>query len=183
MEKGFEAITKKMAESITGRFYVAFLDDDGNILYSSLLPESVETLKKLIQVFAYCEVGDFQVKRLTKSNLLVYKVSPHTVLALESYAKEGVLIAAAKHLEENYADLFREPEDRHPAPQVQEVSEKSSEEPITELVQEVSSTVTEETEKITEAIPREDKDLKEIRERLEKIDNLIKKRKRKLTRE
>jgi hypothetical protein len=181
MATGFDEIAKKIAELIPGRFYVAFLNSGGNILYSSLPADSGETLKKMAHIFSAYSVGDFQVKKLTRSNLLVYKVSPDVVLALESDEREGVLISAAKRLGEKYADLVRGPEDKLPALLVKEVSEATSKELSTVRIKEVSST--EETEKMAKPIPQDDKELAEIRERLEKIDNLIKKRKRKLTSE
>ncbi|WXG41815.1 MAG: hypothetical protein WED07_13795 [Candidatus Freyarchaeum deiterrae] len=178
MDNGFSEIVKKMAQFLPGRFYVAFLDCSGNILYSTLSAESEGTLKKIVQVFSVCDKGDFQVKKLAKNNLVVYKVSPDVVLALESYEKEGVLISAAKRVEEKYTDWSRSPEEQLPAPPVHEESGAATEkESSTGQVLEASSA--EETEKIANPIPQGDKELSEIKERLEKIDNLIKKRKRK----
>jgi hypothetical protein len=182
METEYSVIAKKMEAFMPGRFYVAFLDGVGNILYSSLSAESEKTLKNLAQVFSACDTGDFQVKKLAKSNLVIYKVSPNVVLALESYEKEGVLISAAKRLEEKYTEFVRGPEEKLQISRVKEVSETASEnESSTGLVQKVSTT--EETEKNANPNPKEDKELNEIRERLAKIDNLIKKRKRKTTSE
>ena len=195
MATEFSKIAKKIAEFIPVKYYLALIDDTCNILHSSLSTESVETLKKLAQIFPLCDIGDFQVKKLKKTNLIIYKLSPNLLLALESYEKEGVIISAAKRIEEKYTELFRTPEKQLQTPPPQETSETTSkvvpsaelvkEEsvkvvPSAELVKEVFSTT--ET-KTADPLLEGDKALNEIRERLQKIDNLIKKRKRKLSSE
>lgn len=186
METEFTKIAKKIAEFVPVKYYIAFLDGTGNILYSTLSSETEDTLKKLAQIFPVCDIGDFQVKKLKKTNLLVYKISPNVVLALESYEKEGVIISAAKRIEEKYTELFISPKKQIQTPPPQEVSEKAAEEASSTelvtssgLVKEVFSTL--ETKEIADPIPQGDKALNEIRERLQKIDNIIKKRKRKLS--
>ncbi|MFB0561968.1 MAG: hypothetical protein ACETWM_12265 [Candidatus Lokiarchaeia archaeon] len=167
MEKSFGEIAEKISQFIMKKCYAAFMDGDGNLLYSSLSNESEETLKKLAEVFPFWELGDYQLKKLGKSNLIVYKVSLNTILALESYEREGILIVTAKRLEENYADWFRDLEDQLPALQVKEVSEAPSEESSPGGVQEVSST--EETEKMGESIPQKESKLNEAKKRMKRM--------------
>ncbi|MEM2134325.1 MAG: hypothetical protein QXG44_05715 [Candidatus Jordarchaeaceae archaeon] len=150
MEKRFKEIADNITKFMPKKCYLAFLDDNGNMLYSSLTAESVGAVKQLSRVFPIWSPGDYQVKRLPKSNLLVYKASPHIILVIESYEKEGVLIVAGKRIEENYAELFRELEKEIPAPHIGEVAEKTSEAP--RIVQAVSAT--EELE-IAKSIPEE----------------------------
>lgn len=181
METEFNKIAKKIAEFIPVKHYIAFLDTAGNILYSSISKESEENLKKLTQIFPICDVGDFQVKKLKKTNMIVYKISPDTFLAIESYEKEGVIISAAKRLEEKYTELFETPKKpfQTPPPLIQEVSGTVKEEGSSvEEVKEAFSTV--ET-RIAEPTIKGEEGLKEIMERLAKIDTLIQKKKRKLT--
>ena len=142
MEKSFGEIAERILKFIPKKSYVAFLEESGGILHSSLSPESMETVKKLTRVFPVWDVGDFQLKKLAKTNLLVYKVSPRIILALESYEKEGVLIVAARRLEENYGDTFRSLESQLPAPRVEEAIEVSSEKSSPVLVQQSPETET-----------------------------------------
>lgn len=152
MEKRFAEIAETISKFILKKCYIAFLDDSGKMLYSSLMGESEDAVKKLCQIFPVWDTGDYQLKKLSKSNLLVYKVSPRIVFALESYEKEGVLIVAGKRLEENYMEWFSEIESQLPAPQVKEVLEVSTEEASLGLVREGSST---EESVIAESIPTE----------------------------
>jgi 23S rRNA pseudoU1915 N3-methylase RlmH len=151
MEKRFEKIAKKIDELVAGEKYIAFLDSGGNILYSSLPEESEQIVKKLSTVFSDCDIGDYQIKKLPKSNLLIYMISPLIILALESYEKEGILITVAKRLEENYEDLVDELESKLLRLPSNELAQISSEESGVELVQECSPS--KETEKIAESIP------------------------------
>jgi hypothetical protein len=180
METEFNKIAKKIAELIPGKYYIAFLNSAGEILYSSLSKESEENLKKLTQIFPACDIGDFQVKKLKKTNMIIYKLSPHIFLVIESYEKEGVIISAAKRIEEKYTELFESPKKQIQTPLIQEVSKPVKEEDsITEQVKEVFPTV--ETKKIADPTPQGETGLNEIIERLAKIDNLIQEKKRKLT--
>lgn len=115
MEKRFGEIADKVSRFTTKKSYVAFLDDFGNVLYSSLPPESEATVKKLKSIFPTWNVGDYQIKKLPKSNILIYKVSSRIILALDSYEKEGVLIIVGKRLEENFMNSFKELESMLPA--------------------------------------------------------------------
>ncbi len=127
MEKRFKEIADNITKFMPKKCYLAFLDDSGNILYSSLMAESESAVKQLSRVFPVWSPGDYQLKKLPKSNLLIYKASPRIILAIESYEKEGVLIVAGKRIEENYMDLFRELEKELPAPGVKAISETVSE--------------------------------------------------------
>nr|MDO8079335.1 hypothetical protein [Candidatus Freyarchaeota archaeon] len=167
MEKSFGEIAEKIAKFSPKKCYLAFLDCDGNFLYSSLPKESEETLKKLTKVSSAWDTGDYQIKKFEKSNLLIYKASPRIILALESYEKEGLLIVAAKRMEENYADLFRNVEDQFLAPKAKEVSEAPSGEPSLGLAQE--SSLIEETEKMAESTPEEKSRLNEARKRMKRM--------------
>ncbi|MEM2959038.1 MAG: hypothetical protein Q6366_005660 [Candidatus Freyarchaeota archaeon] len=151
MEKRFKEIADNIAKFMPKKCYMAFLDDSGTILYSSLMAESEAAVKQLSRVFPVWSPGDYQLKKLPKSNLLIYKASPRIILAIESYEKEGVLIVAGKRIEENYMDLFRELEKELPAPQAKAISETVSEAPL-KVAQGVSAT--EELE-IAKSIPEE----------------------------
>lgn len=177
METEFTQIAKKIAEFIPVKYYIAFLDCTGNILYSSLSKESEENIKKLSQIFPLCDVGDFQVKKLKKTNMVLYKISPDIFLALESYEKEGVIISAAKRLEEKYTELFGSP--KPPTLTTQAVSEiLKVEDPSTEQGKEVLSTI--ET-KIADPPIKGEAGLKEIMERLAKVDTQLQEKRRKIT--
>ncbi|MFB0563549.1 MAG: hypothetical protein ACETWM_20300 [Candidatus Lokiarchaeia archaeon] len=152
MEKRFAEIAETISKFMPKKCYVAFLDNSGNTLYSSLMGESEDAVEKLCRIFPVWDRGDYQLKKLSRSNLLVYKVSPRIILALESYEKEGVLIVAGKRLEENYIEWFLEIESQLPAPQVEEVLEVSTEETSLGLVREGSST---EESVIAKSIPTE----------------------------
>ncbi|MEM2145313.1 MAG: hypothetical protein QW279_08125 [Candidatus Jordarchaeaceae archaeon] len=115
MESRFKEIADRIAKFTTKKSSVAFLDDQGNVLYSSLTKESETAVKKLSGVFPVWSVGDYLIKKLLKSNILIYKVSNHTIVALDSYEKEGVLIIVGKRLEENFAETFKELESVTPA--------------------------------------------------------------------
>jgi hypothetical protein len=151
MQKRFGEVADRITKFMTKKGYVAFLDNNGNLLYSSLGSESEETVKKLSSVFPFWNIGDYQLKKLPKSNILVYKVSPSIVLALESYEKEGVLIVVGKRLEESFESMFKGLESELPAKQEKELIEVSSKKSSLELVQESSST--EVAQKTTEPIP------------------------------
>ncbi len=152
MEKNFGEIAERINRFMPKKSYVAFLDYSGNILYSALTSESENAVKKLCPIFPVWNVGDYQLKKLSKSNLLVYKVSPRIILSIESYEKEGVLIVAGKRLEENYVEWFSELEDQLPAPQVKEVIEVPTKEVSLGLVKEGSSA---EEALIAESLPKE----------------------------
>nr|MDO8079227.1 hypothetical protein [Candidatus Freyarchaeota archaeon] len=145
MEKRFREIADKIAKFTTKKSSVAFLDDHGNFLYSSLTKESEGAVKKLSSIFPVWNIGDYQLKKLLKSNILIYKVSPHIVVTLDSYEKEGVLIVVGKRLEENFATLFKDLESELPAVPVKELIEVSSKESNLGLVQEDPSTEKTET--------------------------------------
>ncbi|WXG42037.1 MAG: hypothetical protein WED07_14960 [Candidatus Freyarchaeum deiterrae] len=151
MQKRFGEIADKITKFMTKKGYVAFLDNNGNLLYSSLTGESEQAVKKLSSVFPVWNIGDYQLKKLPKSNIIVYKVSPHIVLALESYEKEGVLIVVGKRLEENFANLFKDLDVELPAPEAKGLIEVASKKSSLELVQESSSARV--TEKTYESIP------------------------------
>ncbi|MGQ9723348.1 MAG: hypothetical protein ACUVXA_18750 [Candidatus Jordarchaeum sp.] len=136
MEKSFGEIAEKIAKFMPKKCYVAFLENSGNLLWSSLTSESADAVSKLRGVFPVWDIGDYQLKKLSKSNLLVYKVSPRIVLAIESYEKEGVLIVTGKRLEENYLELFSEIESQLPAPKEEEVIEVPTKEVSLGLVKE-----------------------------------------------
>ncbi|MEM2144102.1 MAG: hypothetical protein QW279_01980 [Candidatus Jordarchaeaceae archaeon] len=179
METEFTQIAKKIATFIPVKHYIAFLDNTGNILYSSLSNESKENIKKLAQILPLCDIGDFQVKKLKKANLILYKISPDIFLAIESYEKEGVIISAAKRLEEKYTEIFGSKKTPIPTPQIQAVSEIVKEEnPGTEPVKEVLSTV--ET-KISDPPIKGEAGLNEIIERLAKVDTQIREKRRRIT--
>lgn len=108
MESRFKEIADRISKFTTKKSSVAFLDDQGNVLYSSLTKESETAVKKVSGVFPVWSVGDYLIKKLLKSNILIYKVSNHTIVALDSYEKEGVLIIVGKRLEENFAETFKE---------------------------------------------------------------------------
>jgi hypothetical protein len=129
MERRFKEIADRIAKFTTKKSSVAFLDENGNILYSSLIKESELAVKKLSGVFPVWNIGDYLLKKLLKSNILIYKVSPHIIVALDSYEKEGVLIIVGKRLEENFADMFKDLESElstTPAKELREVSPKES---------------------------------------------------------
>ncbi|MEM3525874.1 MAG: hypothetical protein QXV37_00535, partial [Candidatus Jordarchaeaceae archaeon] len=160
-----------------------FIDNAGTPLYSTLSPEAEENIKKLAQIFPICEIGDFQIRKLKKSNLLIYKLSPTILLALESYEKEGVIISAAKRLEEKYNELFETPKTPSPSktpPPPQEVVELSPErvsslEQVKEVV-ELSPGQVSVTERVFQTVETKTSDpnsqleerLNEIRERIAK---------------
>ncbi|MEM3587559.1 MAG: hypothetical protein QXO71_09585, partial [Candidatus Jordarchaeaceae archaeon] len=101
--------------------------------------------KKLKSVFSTWSVGDYQVRKLPKSNILIYKVSPHIIVALDSYEKEGVLIILGKRLEENFANIFKELESKIPATPVKGSVETVSKELSLELLQKGAPTKDTET--------------------------------------
>nr|MDO8080944.1 hypothetical protein [Candidatus Freyarchaeota archaeon] len=158
MEKRFAEIADKISRFTTKRSYAAFLDDHGNILYSSLTKESEEAVKKLKSIFPVWNIGDYQLKKLPKSNILIYKVSTHIIVALDSYEKEGVLIIVGKRLEENFGNLFKDLESELPAAPVKELIEVSSKESNLGIVQ--KSSPTKGTEKIIEPTLTSNENLK-----------------------
>jgi hypothetical protein len=151
MENLFENAAKKIEEIVAEKIRIAFLDDIGNILYSSLTAESEKIAKKLTTIFSDCDIGDYQIKKLPKSNLLIYMISPLIILALESHEKEGILISTIKNLEENHESLFDELESDLLRLHSNELVEISSKESGVELVQERSPV--KETEKMAESVP------------------------------
>ncbi|MEM3586299.1 MAG: hypothetical protein QXO71_03160 [Candidatus Jordarchaeaceae archaeon] len=128
MEIRFKEIADKITKFTTKKSSVAFLDDRGNFLYSSLTKESEEAVKKISGVFSVWNVGDYLIKKLLKSNILIYKVSPHIIVALDSYEKEGVLIIVGKRLEENSETLFKDLESMVSTAPVKEIEASSKEE-------------------------------------------------------
>ncbi|MEM2146507.1 MAG: hypothetical protein QW279_14190, partial [Candidatus Jordarchaeaceae archaeon] len=103
--------------------------------------------------FPAWSIGDYQVKKLPKSNILIYKISSRIVLALDSYEKEGVLIIIGKRLEESFTDSFKELERLLPAAPSEELA--APKEPSITLLQGSSSIketrTLESTKKDTEA--------------------------------
>lgn len=159
MEKRFGEIADKISRFTTKRSYIAFLDDLGNILYSSLTAESEGVVKKLKAIFPVWNIGDYQLKKLPKSNILIYKVSTRIIVAVESYEKEGILIIVGKRLEENFANVFKELESTLPATPVKELIEVSSKDSNLGLLQKSSPL---ETEKITEPIQMSNEAFKRV---------------------
>ncbi|WXG41886.1 MAG: hypothetical protein WED07_14160 [Candidatus Freyarchaeum deiterrae] len=141
MEASLREIAETLKKFTIKKCSAAFLDDSGNLLYSCLTAELEGSIKKLSGVFPVWNIGDYQLKKLPKGNVLIYKVSPHIILALESYENEGALIVIGKRLEENYGERFKSLESQLPAAPAKAGGVVSSEKSNLGLVQEDPATV------------------------------------------
>jgi len=101
-------IGDKIASSLPIKAELAIIDADGGLIYSSLSPEAEEIARRLAKAaMTIWDVGDYQVKKLSKTNLLIYKMTDRLAIALNSYEKEGIIILSAKRLEEKLREDFK----------------------------------------------------------------------------
>ncbi|MEX2703448.1 MAG: hypothetical protein Q6368_010355 [Candidatus Baldrarchaeota archaeon] len=96
-KKIVEELAEKIANSLPVRSRLAIIGDTGQVFHSTLTSEAREAAEKIAKIgLPLWDVGDYQVKRLKNSQLLVYKITNRLALALDSVEREGVLILAAK---------------------------------------------------------------------------------------
>lgn len=101
-------IGNKIVSSLPIKAELAIIDADGGLIYSSLSPEAEEIARRLAKAaMTIWDVGDYQVKKLSKTNLLIYKMTDRLAIALNSYEKEGIIILSAKRLEEKLREDFK----------------------------------------------------------------------------
>ena len=101
-------IGDKIASLLSIKAELAIIDADGGLIYSSLSPEAEEIARRLAKAaMTIWDVGDYQVKKLSKTNLLIYKMTDRLAIALNSYEKEGIIILSAKRLEEKLREDFK----------------------------------------------------------------------------
>jgi len=104
-----ENLAIKIAGSLPVRGRLAIVTDTGQILYSSLSPEAVDVALKIVKVgLSFWDIGDYQVKKLRGSHLLIYKITDHLAFALDSVEREGILILAAKRIASTFDNEFKE---------------------------------------------------------------------------
>lgn len=103
-----EEIGSKIASLLPIKAELAIIDADGHLIYSLLSPEAEEIARRLAKAaMTIWDVGDYQVKKLSKTNLLIYKMTDRLAIALNSYEKEGIIILSAKRLEEKLKENFK----------------------------------------------------------------------------
>ena len=96
-KKIIEEIAEKITNSLPVRGRLAIIGDTGQVFHSTLTSEAREAAEKIAKIgLPLWDIGDYQVKRLKNSQLLVYKITNRLALALDSIEREGVLILAAK---------------------------------------------------------------------------------------
>mgnify|MGYP000212135269 CR=1 FL=1 len=96
-KKIIEELVEKIADSLPVRSRLAIIGDTGQVFHSTLTLEAREAAEKIAKIgLPLWDIGDYQVKRLKNSQLLVYKITNRLALALDSIEREGVLILAAK---------------------------------------------------------------------------------------
>ncbi|MHA1628507.1 MAG: hypothetical protein ACTSW6_05515, partial [Candidatus Baldrarchaeia archaeon] len=172
-------IGNKIASSLPIKAELAIIDADGGLIYSSLSPEAEEIARRLAKAaMAIWDVGDYQVKKLSKTNLLIYKMTDRLAIALNSYEKEGIIILSAKRLEEKLREDFKAmekvvkeikvpaPPPPPPSPTPPSIPEKTVEAKLSEIVETVEVTKPVEVEPIEMIKPVEEK--KEVKEVVEK---------------
>jgi len=126
-EKRAENLAIKIAGSLPVRGRLAIVSDTGQILYSSLSSEATEAALKIVRVgLPFWDVGDYQVKKLRGSHLLIYKITDHLAFALDSVEREGILILAAKRVASTFDSEFKELEGSlggvSPIPKAEEIT-------------------------------------------------------------
>ncbi len=172
-------IGAKIANSLPIKAELAIIDADGQLIYSSLSPEAEEIAKRLAKAaMTIWDVGDYQIKKLSKTNLLIYKMTDRLAVALNSYEKEGIIILSAKRLEEKLREDFKAmekmvkeikvpaPPSPPPGPTPPSIPEKTVETKPAEIVETVEVTKPVEVEPIKVTKPVEEK--KKVEEVVEK---------------
>jgi len=98
-KKNVEQFAERIVNSLPVRSRLAIIGDTGQILHSTLTSEAREAAEKIAKIgLQFWDIGDYQVKRLKNSQLLVYKITNRLAIALDSIEREGVLILAAKKI-------------------------------------------------------------------------------------
>ena len=108
-KKIVEELAEKIVSSLPVRSRLAIIGDTGQIFHSTLTSEAREAAEKIVKVgLPLWDIGDYQVKKLRSSQLLIYKITNRLALALDSIEREGVLILAAKRVASMYTNEFNE---------------------------------------------------------------------------
>lgn len=116
-KKIVEELAEKIVSSLPVRSRLAIIGDTGQIFHSTLTSEAKETVEKIVKVgLPLWDIGDYQVKKLKSSQLLIYKITNRLALALDSIEREGVLILIAKRIASMYTNEFNELEKLLEAP-------------------------------------------------------------------
>ncbi|MHA1595823.1 MAG: hypothetical protein ACTSXJ_09005 [Candidatus Baldrarchaeia archaeon] len=102
-------IGSRIAISLPIRSDFAIINDEGEVLYSNLSPQALETAKKIVKSsLPVWDIGDYQIKTLGESHLLIYKVTEKLAFALDSQEAEGIMIVIAKRLASLLNSEFKE---------------------------------------------------------------------------
>jgi len=81
---GLKEIGEKIESSLPIKAELAIIDSDGNLIYSSLSSEAENIAKQLAKAaMTIWDVGDYQVKKLSRTNLLIYKMTDRLAVALK----------------------------------------------------------------------------------------------------
>jgi len=88
---------------------IAIILTQGNILYSSVSPESEEQLVAVAKAAPkVMDVGDYQVRRLDGRRLVAVRVSERIVVGLEGAVREGLLVLYARQIHQSLRESFEE---------------------------------------------------------------------------
>lgn len=104
-----QKLLTEISNTLTTKIELAIITNTKQVLHSSLSPSALDVALKIVEVgSSLWDIGDYQMKKLEDSLLLVYKITNHFFLALNSVAKEGLLILEAKKIASTFESKFRE---------------------------------------------------------------------------
>ena len=98
----------KVKSSMIWKSYLALVDENGKILYTTFNNGLNDLLRRLASSLKILSSGDYLVKNFDNSRLVAFKVSDRLALVVESYAKEGLLVFTLRSLAERLGDEFVE---------------------------------------------------------------------------
>ncbi|WXG39380.1 MAG: hypothetical protein WED07_00860 [Candidatus Freyarchaeum deiterrae] len=109
MKEKIEDLMNRVKSSMYFKAYLALMDEDGKILYNNFNDSFNRTLRGLVPILKTLDTGEYHVRRLARSRLIILRVSDGLVLAAESYARDGILIFtmnnAVERLREEFVEL------------------------------------------------------------------------------